>query len=88
MTLTNFVPNLVQTVAAGAAAGNVTVTGIKPQDYLLSVINLTDGEDITDEFTITAVNTINNTGGGTTATDTLLVLYARADAKGGDLNRG
>lgn len=66
-----------QTVADGAVAGDVTVTGIAIADKLVSVINLTDGTDITSEFTISAADTINNTGGATTAGDTLLVVWEK-----------
>lgn len=76
-----------QTVASGGAAGDITVTGIKPEDVLKSVVNLTDGTDLTDEFTITDDDTINNGGGTATTGDTLLVLYIKADPAGHDLNR-
>lgn len=83
----NLVPELVVTTAAGAVAGNVTVTGISTRDKLVSVINLADGLDLTSEFSITAANTINNAEGSSTATDRLLVTYYAADSRGGDLNR-
>jgi|GEM_PF-6886331 len=67
------------TVVAGAAAGNVTVTGIAADDTLIAVLHLDMGgnaeTDLTSEFSITAANTINNTGGTATTNDTLLVLY-------------
>lgn len=66
-----------QTTASGAAAGDVTVTGIKPDDELVAVINLADAADLTDEFTITADDTINNAGGTSTATDNLLVTWIK-----------
>ncbi len=70
--------NLVnQTVAAGGVAGEIAVTGILLGDDLNSVINLTDGTDITSEFTLTKDGTIDNTGGGTTAGDTLLVNWTQ-----------
>lgn len=74
---------------AGGAAGNLTVTGIKVGDELVSVLRfigtgtaVTDVTDLTSEFTITATNTINNTGGTTTsaATDKLLVIYNKLTA--------
>lgn len=80
-------PNLAVYVVAGGVAGNLTATGIKVGDKLISVVNLTDSTDITSEFTITADDTINNTGGGTTATDTLLVLAWTSNARGGALTR-
>lgn len=70
--------NVKQTIVAGAAAGNVTVTGIATSDRLVSVINTTDGTDVSAEFTITAANTINNTGGTTSASKKLLVTYIKA----------
>jgi len=70
---------LKMTVIAGGAAGNHTVTGIATEDHLVSVIHLdlgANGEtDLTSEFTISAANTINNTGGTDTSNDTLLVMY-------------
>jgi hypothetical protein len=62
-------------VIAGGAAGNLTVTGIRTVDKLINVLNLTDGGDLVAEFTISAANTINNTGGTSTAGDKLLVRY-------------
>lgn len=72
-----------QTIVAGGAAGNHTVTGIKTTDKLLAVIHLdmTDasetGDDVTSEFSITAADTINNTGGTDTTDGFLLVTYRR-----------
>lgn len=69
-------------VVAGGVAGNITVTGIATEDTLVSVIRFTGGgvdvtdvEDLTSEFTITAADTINNTGGTNTTGDKLLVIY-------------
>jgi hypothetical protein len=69
-------------VVAGAAAGNITVTGIATLDELVSVVHATaggasDGDftDITSQFTITAANTINNTGGTATTGNKLIVIY-------------
>ena len=68
-----------QTIVAGAAAGNVTVTGIHVGDRLVSVLKLdmTDasetGSDLTSEFTVTATNTIHNTG-GTASTGGFLIV--------------
>lgn len=77
-----------QTVVAGAAAGDVTVTGIKTTDKLKAVIDLTAPADLTSEFTISAANTINNTGGTSSAgSGPLLVTYIASDDRGGDLNR-
>lgn len=74
-------------VVDGGAAGDITVTGIKTTDALKSVINLTDAEDLSDEFEITDDDTINNDGGTATTDDDLLVIYIAADDRGGDLNR-
>lgn len=57
-------------LAAGGAAGNITVTGIAVGDTLVSVIGVKDSDqslhDFTSEFSITAANTINNVGGTAT----------------------
>ena len=69
-------------VVAGGAAGNFTVTGIQTADELLLVLHVagagsdvTDIKDLTSEFSITAANTINNTGGTASTGGKLLVLY-------------
>lgn len=63
---------------AGAAAGNVTVTGIATNDRLISVIKH-DGtgvvSDLTSEFAISAANTINNAAGTSSAGGHLVVTY-------------
>ena len=59
----------------GGGAGNHTVTGIATRDVLLHVLNITDGGDLVSEFTISAANTINNTGGTDTTGDDLLIVY-------------
>lgn len=65
----------------GGAAGNITVTGIATADELVMVLQFTTAASIataallTSEFTITATNTINNTGGTNTTNNQLLVLY-------------
>ncbi|PAZ15677.1 hypothetical protein CLM62_12840 [Streptomyces sp. SA15] len=71
-----------QAVVAGAAAGNVTVTGVKTRDQLVSVlravgggVDVTDVTDLTAEFTISAANTVNNTGGTATTGSKLIVTY-------------
>jgi uncharacterized protein YjdB len=66
---------------AGAVAGNVTVTGIKKGDTLIMVqpVNVASAPR-TSEFTVTADDTINNTGGTSTATQVLLVMW---EAEGG-----
>ena len=68
--------------AAGAVAGDVTATGILVTDKLRFVLDLTNSVDYTSEFTITAADTINNTGGTSTAAALLLVIVERPDARG------
>jgi len=73
--------SIVQTIIAGGAAGNHTVTGIKTTDTLVAVIEMdfTDasetGADLLSEFTISAANTINNAAGTDTTGGFLLVTY-------------
>lgn len=84
-----------QTVIAGGAAGAHTVTGIKTRDVLKSVVHLEVGaavgvdgaEDLTDEFTISDTDEIDNTGGTDTSDGFLVIMYIAAHAGGGDLNR-
>ncbi|MBA2704130.1 MAG: hypothetical protein H0U60_09790 [Blastocatellia bacterium] len=72
---------------AGAAAGNLTVTGIKKGDKVVTVVAVSaPGAGIASEFTVTADNTINNTGGTSTAGVTaVLVQWIRKDPRGADL---
>lgn len=80
-------------VISGGAAGDHTVTGIEYGDgkrsylgdQLIGVLHYTPGAastiaDLTSEFTLTADNTINNTGGTATTGDTLIVFYVDMDA--------
>lgn len=73
-------------VADGAAAGNVTVTGVATTDTLLFVgvfttkASIATFADLTAEFTITAANTLNNTGGTSTANNQLLVVVDRPNS--------
>lgn len=73
-----------QTIIAGGSAGNHTVSGIAAGDTLVSVLHLdmTDaseaGADLTSEFSITAANTINNTGETDTTGGFLVVTYLAA----------
>lgn len=73
------------------AAGNHTVTGIKTTDRILAVWQVilalgeaapptitTTAADLTGEFTITALNTINN-GGGTALTDSWGIVFYLVD---------
>lgn len=72
----------------GAAAGNVTVPGIKTTDTLLLVQSVTivagatvsATADLTAEFTISAANQVNNTGGTSTANCFVAVTIARTVA--------
>jgi hypothetical protein len=75
-----------QYLIAGGAAGNHTLTGIDlERDRLVSVwyFNLAEGApntitgvaDLTSEFSITADDTINNTGGTATTGGLLIVQY-------------
>jgi len=74
---------LAQVIIAGGAAGNHTVTGIATTDTLVSVIRI-DGTDVSEafgndtaEYTISAANTINNTGGTASSGCGLLVTYRK-----------
>jgi len=85
------IPRVRFTFINGGAAGNHTLTGIAADgnDKLISVwqLNLTLNEaqpnttnswgpaDLTSEFSITAANTINNTGGTATSGDLLVVIW-------------
>jgi hypothetical protein len=60
----------------GAAAGNLTVTGIKLGDKLVAVQPVSvAAANLVAEFKVTADNTINNTGGTSSATQTVLVIW-------------
>lgn len=61
---------------AGAAAGDLVVTGIKLRDKLISVQLVSGaGANLVSEFAITADNTINNAGGTSTAAGVVLVIW-------------
>lgn len=78
--------NLRTRVVAGGAAGNITVTDIDVGDNLVAVQNVAAaGANLASEFTITAADTINNTGGTSTAGMTLLVIW---EAVGGGRQGG
>jgi hypothetical protein len=69
-------------VVAGGAAGNFTVTGIAAADELVAVLyfagagtDVTNVADLLSEFSISAANTINNTGGTASTGGKLVVLY-------------
>ena len=68
----------------GGSAGDLTVAGVKTTDRILLVQSLTLSAgapsavaDLTSEFTITAANTVNNTGGTSTAGAFVAVTVAR-----------
>lgn len=73
-------------MGAGAAAGNQVVTGVvKARDTLVQVTHvvlsgvlLKSFNDYTNEYTISADNQINNTGGTSSAGGILFVTVARA----------
>ena len=77
------VPLIQMTVVAGAAAGDVTVTGIKHDDKLCGVIVLDRNATaanitlaaLTSEFSVTADDTINNSAGTGSVGDALLVIW-------------
>lgn len=63
-------------VVAGAAAGNMTVTGIALGDKLIAVQRIdAAAADLVSEFTVSAADTINNTSGTSTATGLVLVIW-------------
>lgn len=73
---------LTQGIIAGGVAGNHTLAGIGPEDKMVAVtryvgagVAVTDVTDLTSEFTITAINTINNTGGTNTTGDKLQIWW-------------
>ena len=71
----------VNATIAGAAAGDHTVTGIKTTDELVAVVHVDDtthaGTDKTSEYTISAADTINNTGGTASTGAHVVVAYRR-----------
>ena len=77
-TLVSRRPGLHQAVVTGGAAGALTATGIKSTDRLISVVNLADGDDLTDETTITDDDEITTASTDTTG-DKLLVSYSVDD---------
>lgn len=74
--------DLTSAVVAGAAAGNITVTGIKFGDILRLVQDLTTGGNLADEFTVTADDTINNTGGTSTNGHAVIIVWQRRYGSG------
>lgn len=82
-------PALRYATVDGAVAGDITVTGIRVNDVIKAVQRIdAAAANLVDEFTITADDTINNTGGTSTATQLLLIVWAAASPYGGpDLGR-
>lgn len=64
---------------AGAAAGNLTMTGVHLGDIIVSVLGVktTDQSvhDFTSEFMVFATNTLDNTGGTATTGYTVVLTY-------------
>lgn len=80
-------------VVDGGAAGDITVSGIEAQDELVGVFhlsvtsNFTDtislgSADLTSEFSVSADDTINNTGGTSSASGLLLVIWKKVHPNG------
>lgn len=73
-----------RTGIAGAAAGDHTVTGIKTTDKLVAVVHVDDtthaSTDTTSEYTISAADTINNTGGTSSVGAHVVVVFYRPPA--------
>jgi hypothetical protein len=65
-------------LVVGGAAGAFTVTGIDTEDRIISVHELVSAGahvDLTSEFTITAADTIDNTGGSASTGNQLMVVW-------------
>lgn len=71
--------NIVSTVISGGGTGDLTVTGISTEDELKAVLDLGAPADLTDEFTISADDTINNDGGSSSSGNSVLVMYIDKD---------
>lgn len=76
-----------RTSVNGTTAGDVTVTGIAVGDELLYVLKVVEANpptvtDLTSEFLITGTNTINNTGGTSSASEKLAVGYRHQAGSG------
>ena len=83
--------NLKRRWIAGGVAGNLVATGIKKGDLLAYVggFTLVEGvpntfnvlNDLTSQFTVSADNQINNTGGTSSAGGVLLVEWIPRDPR-------
>lgn len=61
---------------AGGAAGPLTVTGIKLKDRLIAVIDAAAASaNLASEFSITAADTVDNTGGTDTTGMVLIFIW-------------
>lgn len=71
---------------AGAIAGNIVVAGIKTGDRIVTVVRIDiNGPNLAAEFKATAVNTINNVGGTSSAAGRLLVQWEARHERGPNL---
>lgn len=83
---TTGLPVLRRGSVAGAAAGNVTCTGIAVGDVLFQVLGVCGGAigtttavaDLTSQFAVCGANTIGNAAGTATVNGELLIAYYRA----------
>lgn len=79
---TNVIPNIEAATIAGAAAGDLTVTGIKAGDKIQVVVDVSAADaNLASEFEATAADTINNTGGTDTTGMVLLVIWTPAKTR-------
>lgn len=85
---TGLIPKLKVAFLQGGAAGPLTLTGIrKNKDYIVQVLSLPVSDlvpwatatDLTSQFSISADDTIDNTGGTTTALKGVFVLWYSND---------
>lgn len=81
-------PSIKQFVVKGAAAGTLTVTGIATNDVLLGVVAMKPSSatgviatvlNLLSEFSISAANTITNSGGSATTGYGVIVTYEDVD---------
>lgn len=87
-TPTGIIPKLRFMFLQGGAAGPLTLTGIrKNKDYIVSVISLVVSDlvpwgtatDLTSQFSISADDTIDNTGGTATTLKGVFVVWYQND---------
>jgi len=86
--VTTFTTTVANITGNANIGGNLTVTGITTSDVLTAVLyypvsdplgdpSITTVTDLTSEFSISAANTINNTGGTATTNGRIEVRYRR-----------